>query len=209
MNTMRQVVIIIAVAIMLPIVAPPGRALAQDQAKATKIDLTASPALDDHGHAIKGQYTLAATVTTADGRFVGNATVQFVENVEFFGKRSASLGLGRYRLNWVCRRHLPAGAVRSTCGHRPVRRKQAVRRQRRQVRSQCRGRYSPVCRAAVAARFHGPLAFDFDGRPGHGVLAGSSGSSWSSGMANQNRAPCGRQASRPPSARRIRRSLLK
>lgn len=92
MNAFRLVIIIIAVAIMLPIAAVPERAMAQDQAKATKIELSASPALDNRGHAVKGQFLISATLTTADGRFVVNSPVQFVENVEFFGQRSADLG---------------------------------------------------------------------------------------------------------------------
>jgi hypothetical protein len=68
-----------------------GHALAQDQ-KATKIELSAKPALDDHGHALDGQFAITAIVTTTDGRFVAKRSVQFVENVEFFGRRSVNLG---------------------------------------------------------------------------------------------------------------------
>jgi len=83
---------VIAIAAVLPLAAAPGRALAQDQPKATKIELSAKPALDDHGHPRKGQYAIVAIVTTADGRYVAKRAVQFVENVEFFGRRSAQLG---------------------------------------------------------------------------------------------------------------------
>lgn len=92
MNVLRSMAVIVAAAATLALAATPSSALAQAAPKATKITLASSPALDNHGHPIKGQYSLVATLTTADGRFVPNGSVQFVENVEFFGARSASLG---------------------------------------------------------------------------------------------------------------------
>ena len=92
MNRLRLSAIVIAIAAMLPLVAIPGHALAQDQPKATEIEISAKPALDDHGHPLAGQYAITAIMTTADGRYVAKRPVQFVENVEFFGRRSMQLG---------------------------------------------------------------------------------------------------------------------
>ena len=92
MNRLHLPLIVIVIAAVLPLVAGLGRALAQDQPKATEIELSAKPALDDHGHALVGQYAITAILTTADGRYVAKRAVQFVENVDFFGRRSALLG---------------------------------------------------------------------------------------------------------------------
>lgn len=92
MNLLRLSAIVIAIATTLPLGTISGHALVQDQPKATTIELSAKPALDDHGHPLDGQYAIVAILTTADGRYVAKRSVQFVENVEFFGRRSELLG---------------------------------------------------------------------------------------------------------------------
>jgi hypothetical protein len=83
---------VILIAAVLSLAAGLDETAAQDEPQATEIELSAKPALDDRGHPLKGQYAIVAIVTTADGRYVAKRAVQFVETVEFFGRRSAQLG---------------------------------------------------------------------------------------------------------------------
>ena len=93
MNHLRlsTITVVFAVAVALPLAMFPRPALAQDQPKETKIELIAKPALDDRGHLVEGQYVVRAILTTADGRYVAGRRLRIIEDVEFFGQRSASL----------------------------------------------------------------------------------------------------------------------
>jgi len=68
------------------------RAGAADDAEGTLIQVSSIPVKDKRGKAVKGQYWFMATLTTADGRYVADRPLQFVEPVDFFGRREASLG---------------------------------------------------------------------------------------------------------------------
>ena len=68
-------------------------ATAQDDPKATQIELIMAQAQDDLGVPVDGQYSITAVLTTDDGKNVGRRSVSFVEDVEFFGSRQASLGV--------------------------------------------------------------------------------------------------------------------
>lgn len=83
---------VISISAALWFVSFPDRALAQDEPEETRLEISAGPARDDRGQPIAGQYSVRATLTTADGRFVADRPVRIVEHVEFFGLRAASIG---------------------------------------------------------------------------------------------------------------------
>jgi hypothetical protein len=86
------IVIAFLVASWVPLLGVGGVAAAADP-QGTEIQVSSMPAKDKRGKAVKGQYWLMATLTTADGRYVADRRVQFVEPVDFFGGREAILGM--------------------------------------------------------------------------------------------------------------------
>jgi hypothetical protein len=69
-----------------------GKVAAADEAQDTLIQVSSMPVKDKRGKEVKGRFWVMATLTTADGRYVADRPVQFVEPVDFFGRREASLG---------------------------------------------------------------------------------------------------------------------
>lgn len=92
MRLMRSPVLIMVMVFCLGVSIPQSAAQAQESPAETKIVVSTKPALDDKGHEIAGQYKIIATLTTAEGRFVADRTVDFSERLGFFGSRIVDLG---------------------------------------------------------------------------------------------------------------------
>lgn len=64
-------------------------------ASGTHLTLTSAPRVDESGNPLIGQFTLAATLTAADGKPVTDRPISFYEQVNFLGgEKEAYLGKG-------------------------------------------------------------------------------------------------------------------
>jgi hypothetical protein len=65
---------------------------AAGQQAATVLQVDSMPMMDERGNELPGKYWILATLTTEDGRYLGNRPLQIVEPIDFFGRREAMLG---------------------------------------------------------------------------------------------------------------------
>jgi hypothetical protein len=68
------------------------RASAAQDAQPTQLEASSFPMTDERGEEVPGKFWVMVTLTTEDGRYVGNRTLRVVEPVDFFGRREAVLG---------------------------------------------------------------------------------------------------------------------
>jgi hypothetical protein len=94
MRRANSVILAVFLAGALVLVHPSGTIFgASAQGAVTSLAVSATPLLDQEGHATRGQYLVVAVLTSANGQPVNNKQVAFFEQVTFMGAvRAVTLG---------------------------------------------------------------------------------------------------------------------
>jgi hypothetical protein len=92
MNRLRWVILPVILGSALMSLPDVRQASAAEEAQTTKLEASSFPMMDEEGDEVPGKFWIMVTLTTEDGRYVGNRTLSIVEPIDFFGRREAILG---------------------------------------------------------------------------------------------------------------------